>query len=120
MSVLPGWHNKGKLPRRQSGEKLFAEEIEPEALPADLETRRVEYQLRAGQMAIHDTMIPHTSTPNSSDRYRRVLVLRYMAADGTVGAKDYEDYRTGKNFSRECFLVRGEDVGNYGLRRSPF
>jgi len=64
--------------------------------------------------------MPHTSTPNSSDRYRRVLVLRYMGAEGTVGAKEYEDYRTGEKFSRECFLVRGEDVGKHGLRRSPF
>jgi ectoine hydroxylase-related dioxygenase (phytanoyl-CoA dioxygenase family) len=120
MSVLPGWHNKGELPRRDSGGMAFSEEIQPEALPADLETLRVEYRLRAGQMAIHDTMMPHTSTPNSSDRYRRVLVLRYMAADGTIGAKEYEDYRTGEKFLRKCFLMRGEDVANYGLRPSPF
>ena len=120
MSVLPGWHKKGELPRRQSGGVSFSEEIEPGALPADLETCSVQYQLRAGQMAIHDTMMPHTSTPNSSDRYRRVLVLRYMEAEGTVGPKEYEDYRTGEKFPRECFLVRGEDVGNYSLRRSPF
>jgi phytanoyl-CoA hydroxylase len=120
MSVLPGWHNKGELPRRDSGGVAFSEEIQPDALPADLETDCVEYRLRAGQMAIHHTMIPHTSTPNSSNRYRRVLVLRYMSADGTVGAKEYEDYRTGEKFARECFLVRGEDVRKRGLRRSPF
>ena len=120
MSVLPGWHNKGELPRRQSSDNLFTEEIEPDALPADLEERRVEYCLRAGQLAIHDTMMPHASTPNSSNQYRRVLVLRYMSADSKAGPKEYEDYRTGEKFPRECFLVRGEDVGNYGLRRSPF
>jgi hypothetical protein len=120
MSVLPGWHEKGELRRRESGQDRFNEEIAPDALPVDVEQRKVEYNLRAGQMAIHHTMMPHSSTPNRSDRWRRVLVLRYMSADGAIGEKSYEDYRTGESFARECFLVRGSDVGGFGLRISPF
>ena len=49
---------------------------------------------------------------NSTDRWRRVLVLRYMAASGTAGPKEYEDYRNGEKFDREPFLVRGSDVSD--------
>jgi hypothetical protein len=85
-----------------------------------VEDNKVQYRIPAGGMAIHDTMIPHRSVPNSSDRWRRVLVLRYMRADGDMGEKMYEDYRTGDPVARRYFLVRGEDVLNRGLERSPF
>ncbi len=119
MSILPGLH-KRELPRRSSPDELFTEEINPAHLPDDIENERVEYRLKAGQLAVHHTLIPHSSTPNSTDRWRRVLVLRYMAADGTAGPKEYEDYRTGETFNRELFLVRSRGVANQDLRSSPF
>ena len=63
--------------------------------------------------------LPHNSIPNHSDRWRRVLAIRYMTATGDMGDKMYEDYRNGDPFPRH-FLVRGEDVLNRGLERSPF
>ena len=71
-------------------------------------------------MAIHDSMLPHNSIPNHSDRWRRALAIRYMTAAGDMGDKMYEDYRNGDPFPRRYFLVRGEDVFNRGLERSPF
>ncbi len=74
MSVIPQWHRKGTLPIQNSKlVELFTEEIVPSALPNDLEQRSAPYLMRAGQMAIHDVMIPHNSPPNRSDRWRRVL-----------------------------------------------
>ena len=99
--------------------ELFSQEIDPDALPPDIDARKVEYRLRAGQMATHHTMIPHNSVPNTSDRWRRVLVLRYMAADGDMGPKTYADYRNGEPFERRYYLVRGEDVLDRSLRRGP-
>lgn len=120
MSVLPGWHNKGALRIRKRNETVFSDEIEPSALPPDLDTMKVQYVFLAGGMATHHTMIPHNSIPNNSDGWRRVVVLRYIAADATLGEKQYEDYRTGKKFSRRFFLMRGKDVLGRGLERSPF
>ena len=120
MSVVPGWHKNGQLPRRDSGLSEFNEEIEPAALPENIDEVKVEYLLDAGQAALHHVMMPHNSPPNQADRWRRVLVLRYIAADGEFGNKTYEDYRTGEPFERECFLMRGQDVDKKGLRRSPF
>jgi hypothetical protein len=119
MCILPGWHSKGELPRKKSADSLFTYEIDPLVLPVDLDQIKYQYNLPAGGLAIHDTMMPHNSLPNGSNRWRRVLVLRYMSADGTVGAKQYEDYVTGKTFEREAFLVRGEDLAHRGYRRSP-
>jgi hypothetical protein len=120
MCILPDWHDKGVLRRRATTDDLFDQEIDPSVLPEDIENRKVQYQFPAGGMATHHTMIPHTSEPNASDRWRRVLVLRYMAADADMGPKTYHDYRTGEPFEREAFLVRGRDIANKRLRRSPF
>lgn len=119
MAVLPGWHTKGTLARRDSGLDGFNEEIHPNAMPDDLDELKVAYTLRAGQAAIHNVMMPHASPPNRSDRWRRVLVLRYIAAGGEFGHKTYEDYRTGVPFDRQYILVRGEDMAHQGLKRSP-
>jgi ectoine hydroxylase-related dioxygenase (phytanoyl-CoA dioxygenase family) len=120
MSVLSGWHNRGKLPAKRYEGEYFQLGLDFDALPDDIEQAQVTYELKAGQMATHHTMIPHGSTPNDSDRWRRAIILRYMAAEGEMGSKQYQDYRTGEWFSREFFLVRGEDVLNRGLKRSPF
>jgi hypothetical protein len=120
MCIVPGWHTKGTLARRKTSDNLFTEEIDPAALPADLECIKFQYTLKAGQAAVHDTMIPHNSLPNNSARWRRVIVLRYMSAYGELPPKMYENYRTGEKFRREGFLLRGRDVSNRGWRRSPF
>ena len=121
MSVIPEWHRKGTLPIQVSKKlKTFNQEIQPSHLPPDLDDIRVDYVMKAGQLAIHNVMIPHNSRPNVSDRWRRVLVLRYIAADAEIGPKEYTNYKTGEPFPREAFLVRGEDVRGLGLRRTPF
>ena len=120
MCLLPNWHRKGTLPRRSTGTEVFSEEIAPEALPANIEELKLQYEFPAGWLATHDTMLPHTSEPNASDRWRRVIVLRYMTPDGEMGPKVYNDYRTGEPFDREYYLVRGSSKGNKRLKASPF
>ena len=48
--------------------------------------------------------------PNRSpNRWRRVLVIRYITADGEMGANEYSDFHTGEPFSRQFILLRGEE-----------
>ena len=47
-------------------------------------------------------MIPHYSPPNTSSDWRRVIVIRYLAADCRLGREAYQDFRTGAGFPREC------------------
>ncbi|MDA0660376.1 MAG: phytanoyl-CoA dioxygenase family protein [Planctomycetota bacterium] len=115
MYVLPG-HHKQILGRRETGSAFFDEEIQPTALPADIAEREVEYRLKAGEAAMHHVLIPHRSPPNrSADRWRRVVVLRYMSADGEMGAKQYPNFRTAQLFDREYILVRGSGSRSPGL-----
>ena len=111
MYVLPGYHQQF-MPRRPTSDPLFDEEIKPEALPDDLEKREVGYLFEAGAAAIHDERIPHRSPPNRTvDRWRRVLVLRYLSADSDMEAKQYPNYRTAEPFDRRYYLMRGSDHG---------
>jgi hypothetical protein len=52
-------------------------------------------------------MLSHNSSPKRSNRWRRVLALRYIAADAQFGAKTYTNYGAGAPFEREYFLVHG-------------
>jgi len=115
MYVLPRCH-KQVFGRRDTGDDFFDEELQPEVLPEDIEQQQVEYRLKAGEAGMHHVLIPHSSPPNlSADRWRRVLVIRYMSADGDMGAKQYPDYRTAEPFDRQYILVRGCDVACRGL-----
>ncbi len=115
MSIIPGWHNKGTLKRLYGGEKFFSEEIDPAVLPEKIDEVKVQYKVSAGQMCVHDTMTPHNSVPNNSNRWRRVLVLRYMGAEDEMVEKTYQDYRDNSDFPRIYYLVRGNDIMNRGL-----
>lgn len=115
MFVLPEWHKRKDLPRRKTNDDLFEEEIAPEVLPVNIDQLEVGYFLRAGEAGVHDPMIPHRSTPNASNRWRRVLVCRYMSADGEMASMEYPHYKTGKPFHRKYLLVRGKDIANKGL-----
>ena len=93
--------------------------LTPAALPANLDDVALEYQLDAGQMAMHSVMIPHPSKPNTSATSHRVLVIRYVSADCVLGCETYQGHATaeGPAFEREYFLVAGEDLKGVGFRR---
>ena len=122
MSIIPGWHRKGALKQIPRGDERddFSADIDPTEFPDDLEKMAVTYNLKAGQAAIHHVMTPHNSTPNTSNHWRRVLIFRYLAADGGFGPSTYYDYRTNEPFERVFYLVRGDDLDGKGLPRSPF
>ncbi len=120
MFVLPGWHTRGVLPLMDSKDRFFSREISTDALPRNVAEIKFRYQLRAGQLAIHDPLLPHGSEPNSSNHRRRVLILRYMAADGKMGKSSYKNCYSNEPFAREYFLVRGKDIKNRGLRKNPW
>ena len=121
MSVLPNAHPKGLLPHAADEGDFFGYSIDPGALPPDAESLEVVYRLRAGQAATHSSYAPHRSTPNLSTSWRRVMTVHFMRADATeMGERHYTSYLDQSKFDREYYMVRGEDVNNRRLRRSPF
>lgn len=122
MAVVPGGHARGALPRIQHAVEhdVFKWDMDLRELPPNLDEIKVYYNMKAGQAAIHDVMMPHESGPNLSDQWRRAMVFRYIAPDGELGSSTYYDYRNGDPMPRTFFLVRGEDVHGLGLPRHPF
>ncbi len=91
MQVVPGSHKFGieTLPvyfgdasSLMKNDRQNAREISQD--PA-AEGHKIAYydQINAGECGFHDSMLWHSSTPNSTDKPRRVLILRYVAG-GTI------------------------------------
>ena len=95
MSVLPGFHRRGALRTAAAPFLGFTQQVDPAELPepAELEAALVPYTLPAGHVGLHDVFAPHGSGPNVSDRWRRVIVARFIAADAELGESTYPDVR---------------------------
>ncbi|XP_035525346.1 probable alpha-ketoglutarate-dependent hypophosphite dioxygenase [Morone saxatilis] len=79
LRVIPGSHCAGMLPHRQairSGNMLSVNQEIPEELVQD--DKAVLCPLLAGQMSIHDGLLVHASDPNTSQKRRCGLVIRYV------------------------------------------
>ena len=122
MSVLPGHHTRGCIPRfRDETRGNFVHNIRPEQLPppAELRRRKVDYCFAPGTGAVHDIMMPHTSLPNRTRAARRAFNLRYCSAEGLLGASLYSHPLSGEATGREFILVCGEDTESRGFGRLP-
>ncbi len=111
MQVIPGTHRAGIL-------QHAGEHDEHDMLNMRLErgnfsrSDAVHICLRAGQISIHDDNIVHGSAPNTSDRLRCGLTMRYSASEVRVDAAAWPTFRA-------CF-VRGEDRhGHNPLGQAP-
>jgi len=121
LSVLPRGHKKGLLSQATIEGDFFGYSVDSSELGEDPQQREVVYRFRAGQAATHSSYLPHRSTPNQSGAWRRAMTCHFMRADADeMGERHYISYLDRKEFDREYYLVRGKDVNNRGLKRSPF
>lgn len=110
MLFIPGSHNRGKLKERSMGaDAAFHKGI---ALTEDMDAPFVN-TLRAGQIFLHADMLVHGSKPNTSDRHRCALTLRYCSPEvrmvDTAWAKGVE-----------AIVCRGIDLtGNWAHHSRP-
>lgn len=80
-----------------------------------------QYNLRAGDAAMHHPATPHCSAKNSSTKnWRRIIILRYLPANykKPVG-KLHQHWATGQLYHKQSFLVSGEDVNGQGFKKTP-
>jgi ectoine hydroxylase-related dioxygenase (phytanoyl-CoA dioxygenase family) len=96
MKFLPATHNRGHLKWREVGtdKAVLNQEIEN----ADQFGAPVYDELKAGQFSLHADMLAHGSDPNSSDRRRCGLTIRYCPP--SVKALD-------ERWSKGAILCRG-------------
>ena len=104
MRVIPGTHLIGAQTTRLSEEDEH--NVLLEVVP-DVERfgDPVYFELKAGQISVHDNLLLHGSEPNRSSRPRGGLTLRYCPVD----VRSLSDYHLG------AVLVSGEDSsGHWG------
>ena len=109
MKFLPGTHNRGHLKWREVGydKAVLNQEIEN----AKQFGKPVYDELKAGQFSLHADMLAHGSDPNSSDRRRCGLTVRYCPP--SVKALD-------ERWTKGAILCRGKGVkGNWTYNKRP-
>lgn len=75
MQVLPGGHKRGPLPHVRVTDDLV---IDPE-VQVELGELRV-VPISAGTGIFFHSLLPHYTSPNCSERWRRAIALSYMSA----------------------------------------
>ena len=104
MQVIPGSHTEGIVPHGKSdrGGNLLSinQEIPDEYVD---KTNAVNLELEAGQMSIHYGKVYHASHPNTSNRRRCGLTVRFIPPE----ARQTEINSLGGNW--KPVLMRGED-----------
>lgn len=114
MSVAIGSHLTGeRLPAAFGTGTPYLQDLRPPSVKpiedpaaAGLEVETV--RLRAGEVSFHSSLTWHGSGPNTSDRQRRAVIIRYVG-DGTIwlGSKRYEYNYT----DDEVGLAAGDPIG---------
>ncbi len=94
MEIAPGTQRLGeRLPVGFGDGKAFMATERPGVPPVpddppSLGYETITYHLLPGQCGVHDAMVWHGSTPNTTNEARRALVLRYVA-EGTLWLGDF-------------------------------
>lgn len=109
MEFIPGTHRAGQLPHADTfGEHNLLSRGQEIAVRVDVD-QAVEVPLRAGEMSLHHVKLAHYSGPNTSDKRRVGLAIRYIPPH--VHQLKVRDSAT---------LVRGRDTGgHYELEPAP-
>ena len=116
MQVIPGSHTEGIVPHGTSdhGHNLLSidQEIPDEYVD---KTHAVNLELKAGQISIHHGRVYHSSNPNTSQRRRCGLTVRFIHPSAR------QNQLNSKGQGWRPILVRGEDrYGHYRETPPPF
>jgi non-heme Fe2+,alpha-ketoglutarate-dependent halogenase len=99
MQVVPRSHLQGDFTHRTVDDERYVlkEEIDPNSIRPDAV---VTFDLRAGEMSLHDDGLIHGSGPNTSDRIRAGLALRFSPSDVVCDLSVWPTF--------EAYPVRGD------------
>ena len=100
MQFLPGTHKMGHLEWQTSVDPAVNPQ---EILDAENLGKPVLNVLQAGEISLHADMLAHGSEPNSSDRRRCGLTLRYSPLD----------VRALTNWHEQAIICRGSDRSDH-------
>ena len=77
------------------------------------ESQAVDLVLRKGQISLHDVYLVHGSEPNTSDKPRRGMTMRFMPTtsvfDHDLAREQYNNMRVPDHSERRIYHMRGVD-----------
>ena len=102
MTVIPGSHRHGQIPfEKVDDDRNVLGQSVPD--PLDWGDEPVAFTMKAGQISMHSDLLLHGSAPNSSDRRRCGLTLRYNPPE----------VRTQEPDGSRAVIARGNDPDGY-------
>lgn len=98
LRVIPGTHTEElkEMQEREDVDSVFRSETDYQVD----EAQAVDLELRPGDVSVHHPNIVHSSSANTSDRWRRALTIRYIPTSTTITDRD----------AGAPFLLRGRAV----------
>jgi ectoine hydroxylase-related dioxygenase (phytanoyl-CoA dioxygenase family) len=116
MQAIPGTHKTGIAPHGKSAQDGNLLSINQEIPDSHVDkTHVVNLELKAGQISIHNGQIFHASYPNTSQRRRCGLTVRFIPPQ----AKQAQSNSIGQAW--QPLLLRGEDrFKHYSDTPMPF
>lgn len=105
LRVIPGTHEGGFVEHRRSEGGVVATDIgdtdaadtDPEAVDS---SRAVDLELNPGDVSLHHPTVLHSSHPNTSERWRKALAIRYTSTGSRM-------LSPGAPWQCQAVLVRG-------------
>jgi ectoine hydroxylase-related dioxygenase (phytanoyl-CoA dioxygenase family) len=87
MHFVPGAHREGVIPHRQM------ENVQSDLLVCDVDpARAVPVPIKLGDVTFHHGKMPHMTTPNVSNRWRRALSQHFRVV-GSLGEGDHYPWK---------------------------
>jgi non-heme Fe2+,alpha-ketoglutarate-dependent halogenase len=116
MQAIPGSHKHGIAAHDKSDKEGNLLSINQAIPDEDVDTSKVvNLELKAGQISIHDGQLYHASNPNTSNRRRCGLTVRFIPPH----VKQVQLNSTGDKWP--TILVRGKDsYQNFPAQEMPF
>ncbi len=103
MTVIPGSHVHGQLDFEESTaeeQNVLSQSVRS---PESYGAAPVAFTMRAGQMSLHSDLLLHGSEPNTSDRRRCGLTMRFVSPE----------VRELKGWRRNAIIARGSDPSGH-------
>ena len=113
LRIIKGSHKDARLLKHEtnpSKELTLNQELKKTEYD---ETKAVDLELKRGQISLHDVFLVHGSEPNTSDKSRRGMTMRFMPTtslfDHQLARDQFNNMRVPDHSERKIYHMRGVD-----------
>lgn len=113
LRIIKGSHKDARLLKHEtnpSKELTLNQELKKTEYD---ESKAVDLELKRGQISLHDVFLVHGSEPNTSDKSRRGMTMRFMPTtslfDHKLAREQFNNMRVPDHSERKIYHMRGVD-----------